>query len=105
MSQAPIQPLGILVADPLEDAVLLFLDAALEPVRSQHRDHGERENQRADQREGHGVGHGMEELSGRTGQRVDGKITGDDDGDGIKDGAVHVAGRREDHFLQLVFWP
>ena len=58
--EAPFQAAGVLIADPIEDAVLLFLDATLEPVRRQHRNDRERENERAEERKSHGVRHGME---------------------------------------------
>jgi hypothetical protein len=45
----------------------------------------------------------VEELSGRTAQSVNRQIARYDDGDGIKDRAVHVACRRQNHFLEVIF--
>ena len=67
----------------------------------EHRHQGQRENQRADQGKRHGIGHGTEELPGGARERVDGKITGDDHGDGVKDGAIHIARRGQDHFAKI----
>src|SRR5229473_4933782 len=102
MSEAPIEALGVALADPIEDAVLLFLDAFLENVPSHHGNNRKRKDERADEGEGHGVRHGMEEFSGRAGERVNGEVTGDDDGDGIENGAVDVAGGGEDDFVKFV---
>src|SRR5713226_7933534 len=102
MSEAPIEALGVAVACPIEDAVLLFLDAFLESVPSHHGNNRKRKDKRADEREGHGVRHGMEEFSRRTSESVDGKIAGDDDGDGIENGPIDVACGREDDFVKFV---
>ena len=91
MIEAPVETPGIVVAEPVVDAIFFFLDAALEPIRGQHGNDSERENQGPEKREAHGVRHGMKEFSGGSSQRVDGEISGDDDGDGIKNGAVDVA--------------
>src|SRR5690242_16382376 len=102
MIEAPGETAGILVANPFEHAVALFLDAALEPVRSQDRNEGESEYEGAEKGEAHGVGHGMEELSGGAAEGVDGKITGDDDGDGVEDGAIDISRGGENDFVEAV---
>src|ERR1700676_980182 len=102
MIEAPSEACGIGIADPIEDAIVFFLNAFLEPVGGEDGNNGKSENQRADERKGHGVRHGVEKFAGGASESVDGKVTGDDDGDGIENGAVDVAGGGENHFVELV---
>src|SRR5215470_17938285 len=97
MIEAPVETPGIVVAEPVVDAIFFFLDAALEPIGGQYGNDGERQDERAEKSEAHGVGHGMKEFAGGAAQCVDGQITGDDDGNGIKNGAVDVARRGQNH--------
>ena len=105
MMQAPLEPARINVANPIENAVGLFLHAFLEPRVGQNRNKRKREEKSAYQCEAHGVRHGMKKLPRRTAKRVDRKITGNDHRNGIKDGPVHVASGRQDHFCEVVFLP
>ena len=102
MIETPFEAACVPIANPVENAIVFFLHAVREPVGSEHRNKGERDEERADEREGHGVGHGMKEFSGGAGERVDRKVSGDDDGDGIKNGAVNVAGGVQKDFVELV---
>ncbi len=47
----------------------------------------------------------MEELSRRPAQRVYRQITGEDDGHGVKDWAIHISSRGQNHFVQVVGLP
>src|ERR1700722_15615927 len=102
MVEAPHQAAGISVADPVVNAILLFFDTALEPVRRDDRNKRQREDERAEERERHCVGHRVEQFSGRPGQRVDRQISGDDDGDRIKDRTIDIARGVQNHFVQVV---
>src|SRR5712692_6560902 len=64
MREAPIEACRVKVADPVEDAVVLFLDASLEGVPSHDWNNGKRKDERADERESHGVRHGVKQFSG-----------------------------------------
>ena len=101
-SRHHIKPAGVFIADPVENAILFFLDAALEPVRSQHRNNGEGKNQRADSAKAMVSAMGWKEFAGRPGERVDREIARDDDGDGVEDGAIDVARGCEDDFVEVV---
>src|SRR5260221_14118750 len=102
MIEAPFEAAGILIANPVEDAIVFFFYAFFEPVGSKNRDQGERDQQRTDEREGHGVGHGMKKFTGRAAESVDRKIAGNDDGDGIKNGAIDIARSVQENFVELV---
>ena len=103
--EGPIQLAGILALHPFKSAVLLFLDAAFEPVGSQHRNQRQGQKQGAHQRERHGFRHGMEQLSRRSAQRVNRQIPSEDDGYGVEDGAIDVLRRCQDDFVQVVALP
>src|SRR5271169_4491689 len=99
MIEAPLETSGVAVAYPIKDAVGLFPNTVLEPVRGQDGNKRERKNQGAEKSEGHSVSHRVEKFSGGTSEGVNGEVPGDDDGDGIKNGAVNVAGGSEDDFV------
>ena len=48
--KAPVQATRVLIANPVVDEVLLFFHIVLEPIRSEHRNNRERENERADEK-------------------------------------------------------
>ena len=81
---------------------MLLAHALLEPVRGQYRNQRKREDQRAYQRERHGLGHGMEQLRRGSAERIDRQIAGQNHRNRVEDGPVHVFGRRENDFVQLI---
>src|SRR5260221_14488015 len=102
MIEAPFEAAGILIANPVEDAIVFFFYAFFETVGSKNRDQGERDQQRTDKREGHGVGHGMKKFTGRAGKGVDRKIAGDDDRDRVENWAIDIARSVQQNFVELV---
>src|SRR5258707_3230381 len=91
MIEAPFEAAGILIANPVEDAIVFFFYAFFEPVGSKNRDQGERDQQRTDEREGHGIGHGMKEFTGRGAESVDRKIAGDDHRDRVENASIDIS--------------
>src|SRR6185437_703257 len=101
MVKAPVEAVRVEVAEPFENFIGPFADV-LEPVRAQHRNKSEREEQSAEERECHGVSHRMEKFSGSATKGVNRDVSSDDDGDGVEDGTVYVSGGGENHFVQFV---
>src|SRR5882762_2610975 len=102
MIEAPFEAAGILIANPVEDAIVFFFYAFFEPVGSKNRNQSERDQQRTDEREGHGVRHGTKKFTGGAGKSVDRKIAGNDDRDGVENWAIDIARSVQQNFVEIV---
>src|SRR5487761_726817 len=104
MVEAPVQTPRVEILHGFEGLLDVLADI-LEPVRTQDGNERQGKKQRTEQGERHGIRHRMETLSGSAAEGVNGNVTGDNDRDRIKNRAVHIGSRRENHFVQFVILP
>ena len=100
--ERPIQLHCVFPLHPFVGAIRFLVDALLEPVGGEHGYQRKRQDERADQRKRHGLSHGVKQFARRPAQRINRQIPGEDDGHRIENRAIHILGRRENHFVQAV---